>query len=86
MCNFTNVCQTQEEEEILQDPIIVGPINPIQPLQINFDFGADADNDDQEINMTEELALLPINEDAAEYWRQLNTYNQFKGNEDAAKL
>jgi len=36
--------------------------------------------------MTEELALLPINEDAAEYWRQLNTYNQFKGNEDAAKL
>ena len=62
-------------------------------MQINFDVGVDGDNVDQEnlINMAEERALLPTHfrgtpeEDAAEWWRQLNTYNQFKANDDAAK-
>ena len=85
--------EEEEEQEVIQDPIIVGPIYPIQPLQINFDVGADGDNGDQEnlINMAEERALLPIHfrgtpEDAAEWWRRLYTYNQFKANDDTAKL
>jgi len=86
--------QQEEEEEEQQDPIIVGSINSIQPLQINFDLGADGDNVDQEnlVNMAEERALLPTHfrgtpeEDAAEWWRRLNTYDQFKANDDAAKL
>ena len=63
-------------------------------MQINFDLGADGDNVDQEnfMNMTKERALLQTHlrgtpeEDAAEWWRRLNTYNQFKANDDAAKL
>jgi len=86
--------EEEQQQEVIQDPIIVGPINPIQPLQINFDVGANGDNGDQEnlTNMAEERALLPSHfrgtpeEDAAEWWRRLNTYNQFKANDDAAKL
>jgi len=53
--------QQEEEQEIIQDPIIVGRINPIQPLQVNFDLGVDGDNVDQEnlMNTAEERASLP---------------------------
>jgi len=45
-----------------------------------------------ELSMAEERALLPSpfrgtpEEDAAEFWRRLNTYNTYKGNDDNAKL
>ena len=87
----------EEEEEVFQEPII--PILnpnlpivqqiPIPPLQINFDQPIE-----EEIlfNMAEDRTLLPspfrgtAEEDASEWWRRLDNYNTFKGNDAAAKL
>ena len=94
--SLSNPSVRSSQEEILHDPELIEPDNLV--LDDNVFFPQVVEPDLQLLvppirpNMAEERTLLPDpfagtpKEDAAEFWRRLETYLEYKRSDDGDKL